>query len=74
MNLFLDTCALVKLFHEQGRVELIVLPAVESVVKGFSHEPSTQIHGDNIDFTAATYLAAVEDDESEDAIWESYLK
>ena len=54
--------------------ENVVLPEGESVVKGFSHVPSTQLHEYDIDFTVATYLAAVEDDESEDAIWESYLK
>ena len=55
------------------RVELIVLPAGESEEKSFSHVLSTQLHGDDIYFTAAAYLAAVEDDESEDDIWESYL-
>jgi len=29
---------------------------------------------ERLDFLAATYLAAVEDDEDEDAIWEKYIK
>ena len=29
---------------------------------------------DRLDFLAATYLAAIEDDEEEDAIWEKYIK
>lgn len=29
---------------------------------------------ERLDFLAATYLAAIEDDEEEDAIWEKYIK
>ena len=29
---------------------------------------------DRLDFLAATYLAAIEDDKEEDAIWEKYIK
>ena len=29
---------------------------------------------DRLDFLAATYLTAIEDDEEEDAIWEKYIK
>lgn len=29
---------------------------------------------EHLDFLAATYLAAIEDDEEEDAIWEKYIK
>lgn len=29
---------------------------------------------ERLDFLAATYLAAIEDDEEEDAIWQKYIK
>jgi hypothetical protein len=29
---------------------------------------------ERLDFLAASYLAAIEDDEEEDAIWEKYIK
>ena len=29
---------------------------------------------ERLDFLAATYLATIEDDEEEDAIWEKYIK
>ena len=29
---------------------------------------------ERLDFLAATYLAAIEDDEEEDVIWEKYIK
>jgi len=29
---------------------------------------------ERLDFLTATYLAAIEDDEEEDAIWEKYIK
>lgn len=29
---------------------------------------------DRLDFLAATYLTAIEDDKEEDAIWEKYIK
>ena len=28
---------------------------------------------ERLDFLAATYLAAIEDDEEEDAVWEKYI-
>lgn len=44
------------------KVRLICLPVNEETVDQ-----------ERLDFLAATYLAAIEDDEEEDAIWEKYI-
>ena len=45
------------------KVRLIYFPV--------SEDPDSQ---ERLDFLAATYLSAIEDDEAEDAIWEKYIK
>lgn len=55
------------------RVEIIVLPVDESEISGFYSEEDRQSSGGDLDFLAGSYLAVVEEDEDEDAIWESYI-
>ena len=52
-----------------GKKVRIIFSAVTDVYTGNEMEMD-----DDQEFNAAAYLAAVEDDEAEDAIWEKYIK
>jgi len=46
------------------KIKVIYFPATEETDDDKAH----------LDFVTATYLAAIEDDEEEDAVWEKYIK
>jgi len=52
-----------------GKKVRIIFSAVTDAYTGNEMEMD-----DDLEFNAAAYLAAVEDDEAEDAIWEKYIK
>jgi hypothetical protein len=55
------------------RIEIILLPASEEKTSHYGSSFVCEKLNTEERFLAATYLAAIEDDEEEDAVWRKYL-